>query len=57
MLTAVMPKGSSKFVVGKTLSTVRWLEPAMTTPTFCSTKLMPIAAMSAASLGACRNGL
>ena len=52
----MMPNASSRLFVGKTASTVRWVAPAKMTPTFTSTKLMPIAEISGASFGACRSG-
>ena len=56
IVTLLIPKNDSRFVVGKMFSIVRWLDPAKMRPTFWRTKLIPIAVISGASLGAWRSG-
>ena len=55
--TLLIPMNESRLVVGKMFSIVRSFEPANTSPTFCRTKLMPMAVIRGASFGARRSGL
>ena len=57
MVTPVMPKIDRKFHVPKMLSMLLLPGPAHNRPTFCRTKLMPMAEMRGASFGAFRSGL